>query len=129
MGYGDICNPVNFGSAPIGKGPTGDEMYANRRAEMYDLMRDWFESPGGVQVPDSDALHMDLTAAQWGPGATRYNTGNELIIEDKAKIKERLGASPDLGDAAALTFAVPFAGMRQAERQPRPKRRTGRGGY
>lgn len=129
MGYGDICNPVNFGSRPVGKGPTGDEMYANRRAEMYDLMRDWFESPGGVQIPDSDALHMDLTAAEWGPGATRYNTGNELIIEEKAKIKERLGASPDLGDAAALTFAVPFAGTRQAQNQPRQKRRTGRGGY
>lgn len=128
-GYGDILNPVNFGSAPIGRGPTGDDMYVNRRAEMYDLMRDWFESPGGVQVPDSDALHIDLTAATWGPGATRYNTGNELIIEDKQKIKERLGHSPDLADAAALTFAVPFSNAMQAQNQPRTRRRTGRTGY
>jgi hypothetical protein len=130
QGYGYCLNAVNFGSSPIGKGPTGDEMYTNRRAEMYDLLRDWFETPGGVQIPDSDALHTDLTAAVWGPGATRHNpTTNELIIEPKDKIKERIGASPDLGDAAALTFAVPFAQNMQAQNQPRPQRRVGRTGY
>lgn len=127
QGYGYCCNPVNFGSAPIGKGPTGEEMYANRRAEMYDLLRDWFETPGGVQIPDDDGLHTDLTAAVWGPGATRHNpTTNELILEPKDKIKERIGASPDLGDAAALTFAVPFAQGMQAQNQPTPKRRANR---
>lgn len=124
-------NAVNFGGNPIGLGPTGDEMYANRRAEMYDLLRDWFETPGGVQIPDSDALHTDLTAAVWGPGATRYtDSTNELVIEPKEKIKLRLGASPDLGDAAALTFAVPFAQGHQAQNQPPPKRRANaRTGY
>lgn len=127
QGYGGVCNAVNFGGAPIGRGPTGDEMYANRRAEMYDLLRDWFETPGGVQIPDDDGLHADLTAAVWGPGATRHNpTTNELILEPKDKIKERLGASPDLGDAAALTFAVPFAQGMTAQNQPPPKRRANR---
>lgn len=130
-GYGSVCNAVNFGSNPIGRGPTGDEMYANRRAEMYDLLRDWFETPGGVQIPDSDALHTDLTAAVWGPGATRFTDAtNELVIEPKDKIKQRLGASPDLGDAAALTFAVPFAQGMTAQNQPPPKRRANaRTGY
>jgi hypothetical protein len=108
-------------SAPTrsASGPTGEEMYTNRRAEMYDLLRDWFETPGGVQIPDDDGLHTDLTAAVWGPGATRHNpTTNELILEPKDKIKERMGASPDLGDAAALTFAVPFAQGMQAQNQP-----------
>ena len=45
----------------------------------------------------------------WGPSATRYKSNNELILEPKDKIRERLGFSPDLGDAAALTFAVPIA--------------------
>lgn len=130
-GYRSVCNAVNFGQNPIGRGPTGDEMYANRRAEMYDLLRDWLETPGGVQIPDSDALHTDLTAAVWGPGATRYTDAtNELVIEPKDKIKQRLGASPDLGDAAALTFAVPFAQGMQAQNQPPPKRRANaRTGY
>lgn len=128
MGYGAICNPVNFGSAPIGLGPTGDRMYANRRAEMYDEAREWFEQPGGVQVPDRDDLHADLTAAVWGPGATRQRN-NALVIEEKEKIKERIGRSPDLSDSFILTFAVPFAGTMQSNNVPRTKRRTGRGGY
>jgi len=108
LGYGRIVNAVNFGSSPLGVGPTGDELYANRRAEMWDLLRDWFSDPAGVQIPDDDALHADLTAPVWGSDATRYRSNNELLLEDKDKIKKRLGFSPDLGDAAALTFAVPI---------------------
>lgn len=107
LGYGHIVNPVNFGSSPIGVGPTGDELYDNRRAEMWDVMRDWFS--GEVQIPDLDELHADLTAPVWGKGKTRFKSNNELIIEPKDSIRERVGFSPDLGDAAALTFAVPFA--------------------
>ena len=128
MGYANLCNPVNFGSAPVGLGPTGDKMYANRRAEMWDEMRDWFGQPGGVQIPDRDDLHADVTAPVWGPGATRERN-NALLIEEKEKIKERLGSSPDLGDALALTFSVPFAGTMQSNNVSRPKRKVGRGGY
>lgn len=105
MGY--PVNPVNFGSNPIGLGPTGDELYENRRAEMWDVMRDWFDDTAGVQIPDSDAIHQDLCAPVWGSGQTRHKSNNELVIEPKDKIRERLGGSPDLGDALALTFAVP----------------------
>jgi hypothetical protein len=109
LGYSRIVNPINFGSSPLGVGPTGDELYANRRAEMWDLLRDWFSDPAGVQIPDDDALHADLTAPVWGSDATRYRSNNELLLEEKDKIRKRLGFSPDLGDAAALTFAVPIA--------------------
>ena len=108
LGY-KCVNPVNFGSSPLGVGPTGDELYDNRRAEMWDNLRDWFNDPAGVQIPNDDALHTDLTAPVWGSGATRFKSNNELIIEPKDKIRERLGFSPDLGDAAALTFAMPIA--------------------
>ncbi|MGL5734041.1 MAG: hypothetical protein ACRCYS_04165, partial [Beijerinckiaceae bacterium] len=107
LGYGHIVNAVNFGSSPIGVGPTGDELYDNRRAEMWDVMRDWFG--GDVQMPDLDELHADLTAPAWGKGQTRYKSNNELVIEPKDSIRERVGFSPDLGDAAALTFAIPLA--------------------
>lgn len=109
LGYGRIVHPVNFGSSPIGVGPTGDELYENRRAEMWDVMRDWFNDLSGVEMPDSDALHADLTAPVWGSGATRHKSNNELVIEPKDKIRQRLGFSPDLGDASALTFAVPIS--------------------
>lgn len=107
MGYTNRVNAVNFGSGPLGIGPTGDELYANRRAEMWDIKRDWYDAPGGVQVPDDDVFHADETSAVWGSGATRHSSSNELTLESKDKIRERLGFSPDLGDAAALTFAVP----------------------
>src|SRR3990167_5951815 len=106
LGYREI-NAVNFGSSPVGVGPTGDELYENRRAEMWDVMRDWFADPAGVQVPDLDSLHGDICAPVWGSGQTRHKSNNELVIEPKDKIRERLGSSPDLGDALALTFAVP----------------------
>lgn len=108
LGYRQV-HAVNFGSSPLGIGPTGDELYDNRRAEMWDNLRDWFNDPAGVQIPDDDALHTDLTAPVWGSGATRFKSNNELILEPKDKIRERLGFSPDLGDAAALTFALPIA--------------------
>lgn len=116
MGYGRIVNPVNFGSSPLGVGPTGDELYANRRAEMWDLYRDWYNDPAGVQVPDDDSFQSDACAPVWGSGATHYRSNNELVLEPKDKIRERLGFSPDLGgDAAALTFAVPIAPTRWDE--------------
>jgi hypothetical protein len=116
LGYGHIVNPVNFGSSPVGVGPTGDELYANRRAEMWDVYRAWYDDPAGVQVPDDDAFQADATAPVWGTSATRYRSNNELILEDKDKIRARLGFSPDVGgDAAALTFAVPLAPHRYDE--------------
>lgn len=109
MGYSHRVNAVNFGASPLGIGPTGDELYANRRAEMWDVKRAWYDTPGGVQVPDDDVFHADETSAVWGSGATRHSSNNELTLESKDKIRERLGFSPDLGDAAALTFAVPIS--------------------
>jgi len=107
LGFAEV-HAVNFGSSPIGVGPTGDELYENRRAEMWDAMRDWFADPAGVQIPDLDSLHGDICAPVWGSGQTRHKSNNELVIEPKDKIRERLGNSPDLGDALALTFAVPI---------------------
>jgi hypothetical protein len=124
-GYGDILTAVNFGSNPISKGPTGEDVYFNRRAEMHDLMRLWFEGDLPVQIPDDDSLQADLTAAEWGPNKTRYNTSNELVLEEKKDIKARIGASPDLGDAAALTFATPFA-VKFNPHATRPERKRGR---
>ena len=128
-GYSRILHPVNFGSKPVGTGPTGDKLYANRRAEMYDEMREWFAQEGGVHIPDDDGLQGDICGPEWGSGATRYNSANALQLEEKDKIKARIGASPDLGDAAALTFAIQFDTAAVAQYQPSvnrmPKRKTG----
>lgn len=127
LGYGHIVNAVNFGSNPIGVGPTGDELYENRRAEMWDVMRDWMS--GDVQIPDLDELHADITSPTWGKGKTRYKSNNELVIEPKDSIRERLGFSPDLGDAAALTFAIPIAANREDSWEQDAHGRSGTTGY
>lgn len=80
--------------------------YTNRRAEMWDTMRQWFDDPAGVQVPDSDDFQGDVCSIVRGPGATRFNSNGQLVLEPKEHVKDRLTFSPDLGDAAALTFAV-----------------------
>ena len=62
-----------------------------------------------MDIPDEDDLHTDFCAPIWGKGATRFNSNDQIILEPKAHIKERLGLSPDSGDAAALTFAEPVS--------------------
>jgi hypothetical protein len=44
-----------------------------------------------------------------GPGGTGYhiNRSNLLVLESKADMQKRSQASPDDGDALALTFAQP----------------------
>lgn len=106
----DLVEGVNFGSAALAFeiGPKGEKhrKFENRRAEIWDEMRIWFDDPAGVQVPDRDDVQGDLAAPVWGKGATRFNSNSVLQLESKDHIRERLGFSPDIGDAAALTFAV-----------------------
>lgn len=101
---GDIVEPVNFGERALER-----DKYSNRRAEIWDKLREWFSDPAGVQIPDLDELHGDLTAPVRGNGATRFDSVGRLVLESKDHIKERVGFSPDLGDGAALTFAVDVA--------------------
>lgn len=113
---GDVVEGVNFGSRAH-----DGEHYANRRAEIWGEMRNWFLDPAGVQIPDSDELHGDLaapTAAGTVPGGTRFNSSGQLILEDKDHMKVRLTFSPDLGDAAALTFAVDMSPSRATWAEP-----------
>lgn len=101
LGYGDLVESVNFGEAAF-----DTEKYANRRAEMWDLQRAWFDDKAGVQIHDSDDLHADLCCFSWTEGGTNHKTNGQLQLESKEHMRKRLKFSPDLGDAAALTFAV-----------------------
>lgn len=103
---------VNFGGAAMEA-----ERYANIRAEMYFKCRDWLEA-GGAIGQDAD-LKTELSAAEY-----RFTGNGRIILEGKDKIKERMGKSPDLADALALTFAHP---VRLADNSKyRQARRMGR---
>ena len=85
---------VPFGASPL------DSRYLNKRAEMWDLMKQWLRD-GGV-LPKIAELRDDLI----GPRYFYGNTG-KLQLERKEEMKKRGLASPDLADALGLTFAQP----------------------
>lgn len=70
---------------------------ANKRAEMWSNMRVWLD--GGC-IPDEQEIEADLI----GPEYT-FDAQNALLLEKKEHMKARGLASPDDGDALALTFA------------------------
>jgi len=81
---------------------TEQRTFANMRAFLYWAIRDALDPAlgGELALPPVDELTQDLTEVHW---STRSN--GDIIIEEKDKIKKRLGRSPDYGDAVANTFS------------------------
>lgn len=107
---GDLISGVNFGSEAHKR-----DKFRNRRAEIWDAMREWFDDPAGVQVPDDDRFQGDVCAPVRGKGATHFDSAGRLVLESKDHIRERLNVSPDYGDAAALTFAVNYESLKEVD--------------
>ena len=72
-------------------------MYANHRTEMWGRMRDWLP---GASIPNQTTLVEDLCAPMYD-----FTLKGQLKLEPKEKMKKRGHASPDYGDALALTFS------------------------
>lgn len=98
----DVLRKMNIPviEVPFGSTPAKPGQYANKRAEMWGDMADWIR--GGGALPKIDGLASDLTSAVYD-----FNQKGQIRLEPKERIKERLGKSPDLADALALTFAQP----------------------
>jgi hypothetical protein len=80
----------------------GAVSYANKRAEMWGLMKDWLK--GGMLDVDPDML-ADLTGVEYG--YKMLDGRDAILLEKKSDMKRRGLSSPDNGDALALTFAYP----------------------
>jgi hypothetical protein len=91
LGYDNVIE-VNFGGASL------DRHQANMRAYMWNATKEWL--PHGAIPADDEKLALDLA----GPGA-HIKANNQLVLESKADMQKRGLASPDDGDALALTFA------------------------
>jgi len=104
LGYGQV-RAVNFASSATGAGPMPAAKYSNRKAEMWDALREWFLDPAGVCCPNDDQFQQDVCAPAHDEYGRDVDSQGRLKIEKKEDIRKRLGFSPDLGDAAALTFA------------------------
>ncbi|MBK9497320.1 MAG: hypothetical protein IPO08_22930 [Xanthomonadales bacterium] len=86
----------------FGERATEDDIYANKRAEMWWRLRDWFKDHPCRIPANCPALEADLSAPQ-----KKLSSNGRKLLESKEDMEARGVRSPDLGDAAALTFAEP----------------------
>lgn len=102
QGVIDRLRQLNFKvvEVPFGGRANNSDLFANRRTEMWWEMAQWVKRGGAI--PPNTILQSDLGAPTYA-----YNSAGKIILESKDRIKERLGRSPDLADALALTFAAP----------------------
>ena len=87
---------------PFGGRAIQPDQFVNRRTEMWWGMKEWIEQGGSI--PNDVALKQEMaTPVYW------FDQAGRKVLESKDEIKKRLqgGASPDLADALALTFAYP----------------------
>jgi len=113
MGYTKQVMGVAFGAKAA-----REDVYQNKRAEIWDNLREWLETPGGVEIPDDNELHADLVSVR----IKQTSVTTKLLLESKVDMKKRGVRSPDVGDAAALTFAFPVARLELRKRPPRRHR-------
>ena len=69
---------------------------------MYYLTREWLLNGGSI--PDIPELKNELSICEYS-----FDKTGRIKLEPKEQIKEKLGKSPDLADALALTFAYPVS--------------------
>ncbi len=100
-GVVDILKNQGFRVIEVNFGATArdERKYANKRAEMWGLARDWL----ATGTLDADQQLADDLA---GPDYT-FDKDNRVQLEKKADMKARGLSSPDDGDAFCLTFAEP----------------------
>jgi len=105
----------------VSESPAMADRYANLRAELWDLTKQWFSEE--VQIPNDDSLIADLTAPRYS-----FNSSGKMIVESKAETKKRLGRSTDFADSLVLTFASTAAGASGQYRRKKRGRRRNVGG-
>ncbi len=88
---------IQFGGKP------DDPRFVNKRTEMFWKMAEWLRAGG--TLPEMPELKVELCA----PTYDHDNARGVLTLESKDDIKARMGHSPDLADALALTFAASVA--------------------
>jgi hypothetical protein len=104
LGYENV-HEITFGA------PSPDTHQANLRAYMWNRMKDWLLQGA---IPDDERFASQLAA----PGY-HINPRSKLVIESKADMVKRGEASPDDGDALALTFGRPVAPPEMSRPRPR----------
>lgn len=96
---------VDFGSGADGVDMenTGTK-YANKRAEIWGMMRAWLRSGSipHIQTGEHTTLVDELVGPNYG-----LNQNEEIQLESKKDMRKRGVPSPNVADALACTFAFP----------------------
>jgi hypothetical protein len=89
---------------PFGGKAGKDQLYVNKRTEMWFSIRDWITAGGSV--PDDLSLKQEIATPVY-----EFDARGRYKLESKDDIRARLpeAGSPDIADALALTFASPVA--------------------
>jgi hypothetical protein len=87
----------------FGGSPKDGERFANCRAEMFWTLREALEQ-GTVTLPEDEELVADLVALRY-----QFDAKGRIQLDSKDAVRERLGRSPDRGDALALAVSAVVA--------------------
>ena len=99
----DRLRERNYKIFEVGFGTVStDPTYYDHRTEMWAKMRDWLP---GAMIDDLSILEDDLT----GPEYEFMGREDKIKLESKDKMNARGIASPNHGDALALTFHLTLA--------------------
>lgn len=104
-GLASIVELVQFGSSAY-----DSKKYANRRAEMFDKMRDWFMQDGGVSIQHQEYIEEFVRDISILPDLKVSDSTGRYSMEKKENITKGTEInSTDFADSLALTFASPVA--------------------
>lgn len=93
---------IQFGSKSDRQFDELGERYAQKRSEMWGLMR--WHIRKGLALPNDKSLKEQLCAPEYS-----INLRDAIQLEKKEDMSDRGAPSPDIADALALTFAYPVA--------------------
>ena len=107
------CVAVNVSESP------SDSRFRKLRDELWWRLREWFQDGNcSISSSISEVEKRDLIA-DIQDIKYKYSNTQQIVIEPKEDMKERLGFSPDIGDALCCTFSprVDFK-VKEIERTP-----------
>lgn len=88
----------------VSESPALKDRYANLRAELWFLAKEWLHARDCALPDDDHVLARELVSSKYF-----YASSGKLQIESKADMKKRGIPSPDAADAFCLTFASDMA--------------------
>lgn len=111
-GVVDRLRMLGYDVVEVNAGETArdEEVYANKRAEMWAGMREWLR---GGDIPVDPELRTALIGVEYF-----YDDKERVRLERKKDMKKRGLESPDEGDALAHTFAEPLGDLQHASFEP-----------